>query len=69
MVVLEFSISSSRSYSFILQRDHRGLKDNGLDGLGRAGQREQDRRKPGRVGRPGPGQLSSYLRRATARHA
>ena len=72
MVVLEFSISFSRSYSFIPQRDHRGLKDNGVDRLGRAGQREhagQDRRKGGRVGRPGPGQLSSYLRRATARHA
>ena len=50
MVVLEFSISFSRSYSFIPQRDHRGLKDNGVDRLGRAGQREhagQDRRKGG----------------------
>ena len=67
MVVIKIYIIET--YSFLLQRDHKGLKDNGLDGLGRAGQREQDRRKGGRVGRPGPGQLSSYLRRATARHA
>ena len=38
MVVIE--IYSIESYSFLLQRDHKGLKDNGLDGLGRAARTE-----------------------------
>ena len=38
MVVIKIYIIES--YSFLLQRDHKGLKDNGLDGLGRAARTE-----------------------------